>query len=251
MTAPNLGQTLGAPPRKSDILDDLQGQILEGALYPGQQLPSERELCQRYGVSRPVIREVLASMAEGGFIAVVPGRGSYVRPPAPDELSRPMARAAARAGTTARDLVAARVALECASVELAAMADESAVGAIEEALRRHNASVSLEAQARTDLEFHQAITAASGNPVLLLMFGAISEQIYQLMLRSHSDGRVHEVGDPLHETIVEAIKNRDPQHAALVMKQHLLLALELYGDDLDRSLFDVLTARGLPRPAGA
>ncbi|WP_158866309.1 FadR/GntR family transcriptional regulator [Leifsonia sp. AG29] len=247
MTGPDLGQALGAPPRKSDILEDLQSQILDGALFPGQQLPSERELCLQYGVSRPVIREVLASLAEGGFIAVVPGRGSYVRPPAPDELSRPMARAAARAGTTARDLVAARVALESASVELAARADESAVAEIEEALRRHNAAVSLEAQARTDLEFHQTITAASGNPVLLLMFGAISEQIYQLMLRSHSDGRVREAGDPLHEDIVQAIKRRDPQEAVSLMRRHLQLALELYGDDLDRTLFDVLTSRGLPK----
>ena len=236
---------LSFPARKNDIADDLQRRIMHAEWSPGNQLPSEREFCMGYGVSRPVIREVLAGLVERGFIDIHPGRGSFVRAVAVDDLSTVLTRAATRAGITAHDLVIARVALECAAVELAAGRAERPTASIREKLVIHSRAVSVSDMAQTDLDFHESIVAASGNPVLTLMFGAIRSQVHALMLRSHSDATVHSLGDPIHEFIVDALEAGNANEARGLMKQHLELALELYGTDLDQPISDVVEARGL------
>lgn len=236
---------LPAPARKSDIADDLEQRIMNADWPSGQQLPSERELCIAYEVSRPVIREVLSGLTERGFIDIHPGRGSFVRAAAIDDLSTSLTRAATRAGITARDLVIARVGLECSAVELAAQQEYRDVAPLWAALRIHEAAVGVADMAQTDLDFHEAIVAASGNPVLVLMFGSIRTQVHALMKRSHSDTMVHEMGEPLHPRIVEAVSVGDSSLARQLMREHLELALELFGTDLDQPISDVVEARGL------
>lgn len=236
---------LTAPARKNDISDDLERRVVQGLWSPGDQLPSERELCIAYGVSRPVVREVLAGLVERGFIDIHPGRGSFVRAVAIDDLSSSLTRAATRAGITARDLVVARVALECSAVELAAQQADRPVDALWEALRAHEAAESIGSMAQSDLDFHEAVVASSGNPVLMLMFGSIRAQVYALMLRSHSDATVRSIGDPMHERIVQAVADGDSEQARDLMREHLELALKLYGTDLDQPISEVVEARGI------
>jgi len=56
---------------------------------------------------------------------------------------------------------------------------------------------------------------------------------------------VHAVGDPMHEEIYRCIAEGDADGAAAAMQRHIRLALELYGEDLDRPLAEVLAARGI------
>ena len=79
----------------------------------------------------------------------------------------------------------------------------------------------------------------------MLMFGAIRNQVHALMLRSHSDPSVQRVGEPYHQKIVQAIKDGNATAARELMREHLELALSLYGSDLDRPISDVVEARGL------
>ena len=238
---------MGSPFRtKADVVTDLERRILDGEFVVGQRLPSERELCAQYAVSRPVVREALAGLGERGYLEVFAGRGSFVRAVATDELSQSLTRVAARTGVTARDLVVARVMLECTSAELAATnATDEAVEQILEALRVHDAATGLADRALTDLVFHEAVAIATGNPVIALMFGSIRTQVHALMLRSHSDRKVRRLGDPLHHRIADAVRDHDPQAARAAMSEHVELALTLYGKDLDRPLADVLAGRGL------
>lgn len=233
------------PVRKADVAEDLERKVLTGVWGPGEQLPSERELCAEYGVSRPAIRELLTGLVGRGFIEVFPGRGSFVRGISTDELSSPLARVAARAGVTARDLVHARLALECSVVELAARQEDPPLQALSAALAAHDAASTVDAMAQTDLDFHESLVAASANPVLVLMFGAIRTQVHALMLRSHSDRRVHQLGEPQHQAIYDAIAAGDPEAARAQMRTHLELALDLYGVDLDRPIGEVVESRGL------
>jgi len=233
------------PTRKIDIVQDIQWKILSGEWGPSSQLPSERELAQYYAVSRPVIREALAGLVELGFIEIHPGRGSFVRDVKIDDLSNSLTRAATLAKTTARDLVAARVGLECTAVELAASRLDTNVVAIQTALQAHSDAEGLQNMASTDLAFHEEVVAASGNPVLVLMYGAIRSQVFSLMLRSHSDQSVQDLGEPYHQKIVDAIAQKNPKKASDLMREHLELALNLYGQDLDRPIADVVESRGL------
>ncbi len=234
-----------APARKVDIVQDIQGRVLRGEWEPGSQLPSERDLANDYGVSRPVVREALAGLEEIGFIEIHPGRGSYVRGVRVDDLSGSLNRAATLAKITARDLVVARLGLECSAAELAASNSSRKIEDLEKALDEHARATTLQSLADTDLAFHETVVAASGNSLLVLMFGAIRKQVHALMLRSHSDPMVQASGEPYHKKIVEAIAKGDPTAARTLMKEHLELALELFGIDLDRPISEVVESRGL------
>lgn len=60
------------------IRNELLGEILSGKLEPGDRLPSEREMQERFGVSRTTARLALADLARAGFIYKKPGKGSFV-----------------------------------------------------------------------------------------------------------------------------------------------------------------------------
>lgn len=63
------------------IKQDLLVAIDEGRLQPGDRVPSERELTERYGVSRMTARHALAILEQEGFLRRVQGKGSFVAPP--------------------------------------------------------------------------------------------------------------------------------------------------------------------------
>ncbi len=80
----------GSQPRVVQIAEVLQQQISAGQLQPGDQLPTEAQLCQKFNVSRSTLRESIRMLRARGFVEVAPGRGSFVRQPAPDELIQSM-----------------------------------------------------------------------------------------------------------------------------------------------------------------
>lgn len=230
---------------KGDVLIDLEQRLMAGQFPVGSKLPSERVLVGEYSVSRPVIREVLSGLLERGYIEVYAGRGSFVRALHTGDLTQSVAHVASRGGATARDLVAARLMLESTAAELAARnADPDEHEEIRRALKIHGEADTVRSAADTDLSLHEAIVRASHNPLLTIMFGSIQEYVRALMLRSHSDRTVRNAGDPLHEVILERILARDPAGARAAMTEHLGLALDYYGGDLDIPLVQVLQNRG-------
>jgi GntR family transcriptional regulator len=63
-----------------DIVDELRVSILEGRLAAGERLPSENELAERYGTSRPTVRRAIALLKAEGLVNTEQGRGAFVRP---------------------------------------------------------------------------------------------------------------------------------------------------------------------------
>lgn len=61
------------------LADQLRQAIQSGELGPGEQLPSERELTERYGVSRNTVRLALGVLANEGMVTTTQGRGAFVR----------------------------------------------------------------------------------------------------------------------------------------------------------------------------
>jgi GntR family transcriptional repressor for pyruvate dehydrogenase complex len=67
--------------RSQNIADELNQLIRSGQLKPGDKLPTETILCQKFGVSRTTLREALHMLRSTGMLDVTPGRGSFVRSP--------------------------------------------------------------------------------------------------------------------------------------------------------------------------
>lgn len=229
------------------IAAELEEQIVSGRLEPGAKLPSERQLSDHYGVSRPIVRESLRALVERHLVDVQPGRGAFVRHASATDVSDRMATLFRRRQTTPRDLSEARMMLECTAAALAAeRAIPADLAAIAETLDRFDRAAGIIEQARYDLAFHLAVARAAANPVIETMFGAISGLAVELMLRSLADPDVAGAAVPHHRTIHQAIAARDPAAARAAMAAHLEVAAQFYGPDYDQNL-ETVARRELQR----
>jgi DNA-binding FadR family transcriptional regulator len=228
--------------RTEQIARHLEQEIREGVYAAGTRLPSERELATQLGASRNVIREVLRRLEAQNLIEVAPGRGSFVA-----DRSTAGARsydALYRAERpTVRQLIEARIALEVEIIGLTCdRADDDEIAGIRRAHQRVVDATDVITKARADLEFHESIAAACGNPVLRVMLSSLGGMMFEMMLRSNSDPSIAEPGVPHHEEIVQALEQRDRDLSRSCMRGHLELGLRTYGRDLELGL-DVMAVR--------
>ena len=243
------GQTTFASTHMSrgELAADLEARICGGELPAGTRLPSERQLAERYGVSRPIVREALRTLVERGLVEVLPARGSFVRGARPTDAAGVLDAHYRRSQATPRDLVEARTMLECTAAALAAeRATADDLEQIDAALARFDRASSVVERARYDLVFHLAVARAAHNPVIETMFGSITGLTVELMLRSLSDRAVTDASVPYHTEIRDAIGARNPQRARQAMMQHLTVATRFYGEDYETSL-ESLAQRHLAR----
>ena len=70
-------------PAHRRISIEIEAAILDGRYPTGSQMPSEPRLAAQFGVSRGTLRQALANLRQDGYLEAVPGRGSFVRSPAP------------------------------------------------------------------------------------------------------------------------------------------------------------------------
>ncbi|MDT9002262.1 phosphonate metabolism transcriptional regulator PhnF [Paucibacter sp. APW11] len=76
---PSPSPTGSAAPRWQLIADELGADISAGRLAPGQRLPNEAQLAERFGVNRHTLRQALQALARQGFVQARQGSGTYVR----------------------------------------------------------------------------------------------------------------------------------------------------------------------------
>jgi len=206
-----------------EIVDQIQQQILSGALKPGDQIPAERDLAARFGVSRTAVREAIKSLTEKGLIEVFVGRGTFVTNLSPDRVVESMTLLLRNERDNIANLQEARELLEVPTARLAA---ERRTDAHVARLRAISAELEQERSVSPrlvdgDTEFHVEVARATGNPVLVLLSQTIVE-----LLRAERLGR-DDFDDALatafasHRAIVDAIADGDGDRAAEAMSAHL------------------------------
>ena len=206
---------------------ELQRQIMEEQLKPGQRLPAERSLCAVFGVSRATVREALNSLAVQGFVtrtrrgAVVVGAEN--RPhPAVD-----LAGLAAR--VSIRDLYEMRKLIE---VRVAGWAAMRATASDIEAIRHSVEAEGPIEPGRTNPNsaFHDALVKSAHNPVLTQIYESGRDFFFRLPFfwKLFDEAEVktarawrHELARRWHQHILKAIEQHDAQEAEGAMFQHL------------------------------
>lgn len=230
----------GIPQSKDDFIETLIDMFTEEGLKPGDRLPSERFLAERFGVSRPMLRESLQRLQERGIIYIAPGSGAYLKPVTALDWGRPLDASGLHRAATIRQLVEARIMLEERAAFLAAeRADENDMRNMSRALAGFDASTNVIDRARDDIAFHSLLARASHNPVVEMMFGAIAPLVFEVMLRSLDDPKVLCAGAPLHEAALSAIERGDGEAAAAAMREHIDIASTMFGSDFDAQVSSV------------
>lgn len=205
----------------------------------GVRLPGERQVAERLGVSRQVVREVMRGLVERGVVEVVPGRGTFTRRVRTSDAARPLD-SLLRREATPRHLVEARLMLECEAISLAAQrATPGEIAAMATALQQFDVAPDALSKARFDMAFHMIIAQSAHNPAIEVMFTALASSTLEIMVRSLTDPRVFEEGASLHRSMLDAIRAHEPDVARAAMAEHIGLALRRYGDDVDQSIDEI------------
>lgn len=224
------------------IVSELGLAIVGGELQPGDRLPPESQLLERYEISRPVLREAVRVLVAKGLVVSRQRAGASVRPRNEWHLLDPdvlywliQARPQAEFLNT---LMEVRRIFEPAAAALAARAaTEDQLRDIEEAFDGMAAATDVEQLLEPDLAFHRRIAEATGNDLMAYIGNMLSLALRESILLSSQLPNTHELSLPRHKAILTAIRNRDPLGA----RQATLVQLQETDDDLS----NVLSAKGI------
>ncbi|MCL4145802.1 UNVERIFIED_CONTAM: hypothetical protein GTU68_056453 [Idotea baltica] len=166
----------------STVVRQIEQLILRGILKPGERLPSERELSERLGVSRPSLREALAELQESGLLTSRAGAGVFVGDVLGSAFSDTLVRLFSHHDEAVFDYIAFRRDMEGLAAERAASigtpTDLKVIGTIFAKMEIAHTKRNPTEEAALDAEFHLSIIEASHNVIMLHMM----RSMYQLLL---------------------------------------------------------------------
>jgi len=213
----------------SAVIAQIELLILRGILRPGERLPSERELAERMGVSRPSLREAVASLQERGLLAAKAGSGIYVAESLGSAFPEPLVDLFAAHDEAVFDYIAFRRDMEGLAAERATQfgsdTDLQVIATVLAKMETAHDKRNPAEEAQLDAEFHLAIIEASHNVVMLhmmrAMFRMLREGVFynrQVMFKQRT------TRDELleqHRKINTSIQARDPAAARAAVEAHL------------------------------
>lgn len=220
-------RTVTRSPSLSDrVAEQLTEAIVSGKLRPGDLLPSERELGDKFSVSRTVVREAVRSLSARGLVRVTAGRGVEVSTYGPGNVAASM-RLLVRGhdGLDYGKVNEVRTAVEVQVAGLAAQRASRAdlerlvqlCDAYAESLKKRD----LAAASELDFQFHRELTRASGNELLLAMLDSIADVLREVRNQSMTDVHVGEDGLRAHRQILKYVSAGKPDAARQAMAEHL------------------------------
>jgi len=231
-------ETLKRAPAYRVVEEAVRKKILDGDLAPGELLPSEIDLAEQLGVTRPTVREAFRSLEGAGLVERGSRRRMMVTAPSPRIVRNAMHQAIVMHGVSYRELWELNMALEPMAASLAATnATSEVLDAIRANLDRTAECLSDPgALVEADVEFHDLVAQAAGNHALLISREPLGELLfpaYGTVIRKVGPGRrLLEA----HTKIYEALRAKDVDTARDWMARHIRdfrRGCELAGLDFD------------------
>ena len=223
-------------PAAGQVVDFVRRQIDAGRLKPGDRLPAERDLAEEIGVSRPSLRSGLRTLQAIGVIQSRQGAGTFISDGPPRLGGAPLSFLAALHGFTRDEMFEARRVLELGAASLAAeRATLERITVLADEVAAMFASLDDPQEFLIhDVQFHKAVAAASGNPVLATLIDTISELVYET--RRLTVERAHDLKESaeMHRRIYRAIKAGDAEKARDEMGMHLALARQAQASEEEK-----------------
>ena len=220
-----MSETISRGPSLADaVVERIRRDITSGGYGVGDKLPTERDLSEKYGVSRPIVREALGTLKRDGLISTRQGLGAFVI-----ETNEPAFRFRELELNDAADIqnvIELLMAIEAAatahaaerrsSAQLAAI--EAQLHAMEEAIARGENGV------EEDIAFHHAINDACGNVYFQDMSKFLDGRVRNFIRKARASTQRQSLIERVQEehlAIFEAIANSNPQEARKAAEAHL------------------------------
>jgi DNA-binding FadR family transcriptional regulator len=218
------------------IVDQIKALIRDGRLLPGDRLPSERELCQRFGVSRVTVREALRVLEATGLLTIRVGAhgGAFLTSPTTERLSEGLADLISVSTLTAANVTEARIIVELGILPLAVeRATDEDIAALFEMV--DDAEQELEAGAY-DVEmsaaFHIRVAQCTHNPAIAMLVQSFHGPLLMSLAEAHQSAPMNSRGIDEHRKLSQAIKDRDLAAAREIATTHLdRTARRIRGDE--------------------
>jgi GntR family transcriptional repressor for pyruvate dehydrogenase complex len=220
------------------VVYGIKQMIVDGELTPGAQLPIEKVLAPRLGVSRGSLREGVRALSIMGVLETRQGAGTFVTSLDASLLLTPMGFVVdLQHSEGIRQVHSVRRILETAAAGRAAMTIsdaelEEAAAVLDESERAMQAEVkNHDLVLECDLRFHRVITHASDNAVLgALIEGLSSKTVRARLWRAIHDEQAELVTLGEHRAILQALREHDPERAQVRMAAHLLAVEDFLRD---------------------
>lgn len=233
-------QKIEAEKLSNSVVRQVELLILRGILRPGERLPSERELSDKLGVSRPSLREAVADLQGRGLLISKPNSGIYVGDVLGSAFAPALVQLFANHEEAVFDYISFRRDMEGLAAERAArLSSATDLKVIETIFLKMEAAHQKRDpsdEAELDVAFHMAIVEASHNVIMLHMMRSMYELLRkgvfynrQMMFRN----RV--TRDQLldqHRAINTALQSRDPVAARAAVERHMGYVRESMSDSL-------------------
>jgi DNA-binding FadR family transcriptional regulator len=217
-----------------EVFDRLKVLITSGELLPGDEMPSERDLMERFAVGRPAIREAMQQLSNMGLLTISHGERAKVRHPTAKSLFQQVDVAAHVILSTSPDsleqLKQARRFFERGMVrEAATKATARDIAALRQTLALQKATLGdAEAFISADMKLHTQLAAITGNPI----FEAVSEAMLGWLKQYHTEMLIWTGKEKLtlaeHKEIIDNVASGDPDAAEASMVRHLDRSAALY-----------------------
>ena len=207
-----------------EIVRQVKQLIAEGKLKSGDRLPPERDLAEKFVVSRTSVREALRALQSRGLIDIRAGEGAFIRDISVDALIEPLALVILPHREAVGELFEARRLLEPAIAALAARrATREELTEMERILEEQAKEVS---QGHTgvaqDTALHSTIANSAHNRAITRIVSALMDLLTQSREESlHTPGRPTRSHED-HRQILDAIRRRDEVAAHRAMLDHLI-----------------------------
>lgn len=222
---------------RTDSMESLRMELLKGlqsgSWPPGSRLPTERDLCANFGVSRSGLRRVLAELREQGLITQKVGSGTYVaeKPssvPGKADVTG-TGRFLAVPSVSPSELMDARLLLEPMLVDLIVNnANTADFERLEDCCARAEAAPTLEAFEKLDSELHEQLALATQNALFISVFRLMAEiresGEWGFLKQKVLTAERRAVLQKEHRQIVAALRNRDVDTARRAIFDHLAQA---------------------------
>jgi DNA-binding FadR family transcriptional regulator len=216
-----------------DVVRYLTREIVGGALKPGEALPSEAELADRYGVSRPVARESIQALAAMGLVGVQQGKRTLVQEAtAWNVLAAPVQTAfheEGRGAELAEQFYEVRRILEASAAALAAKHAKAEHRKLLTEMAREMKAIAGESRGRRrflaiDHDFHATMARISGNVVLSQVIRNIHAFLSAAWSNSNLTADGMAVVADQHIEIADAIAAGDAERAGSATEAHIEFA---------------------------